>query len=54
MSEVSAKLALHRFEKAAVAKSWMGSQPPEDHHLIEKEYKQAKENLLKHLNQGVK
>lgn len=38
--------AVSRFEKAAIAKSWIGSQPPEDHAAIEAEYEKAKTLLL--------
>ncbi len=39
--------ALAVFEQAVRADEFKGSQDPRDYHIIEEEYQQAKENLLK-------
>lgn len=37
---------VRRFEKAVMAISWIGSQPPEDHEEIKEEYKRTKKALF--------
>lgn len=45
------EMLINRFEKAAVAKSWMGSQPPGIWESIEEDYKEARLNLLSYLKE---
>jgi hypothetical protein len=43
--------ALTRFERAVEARAFKGSQPPEDHAGIEREYEIAKAALISKLDQ---
>lgn len=45
---------LREFESAAVAKSWKGGQPPEDHAQIEQDYIKAKAALMNHVCNNIK
>lgn len=47
------KRAIRRLVNAEVAKSWMGSQPPEDYKFIEKELTLARNNLNKIIDEVV-
>ncbi len=40
---------LHDFEEAAIALSWLGSKPPEEHQEIQDSYHAAKRRLHRYL-----